>query len=324
MIKIKSRLNKLIIFLIYSSSLFSQSGLDDVKELRHQKSFFTNPLLDCTTLKHSKVRTLINLEIILKAEIKKMEQQGLANKISLYYRELNTGSWIGVDEDAQYFPASLLKIPFMMAAFRQAELNPDFLDRLVPVDSMKSEYIQNLGNNGFRLTVGSQVTILKLMENMIIYSDNHSKDILVRHIEPHILESVFYDFGFDIYNEKNIGKVVSAREYSTFLRVLYNATYLNREHSNQALEILSKVRYKKGIPAGIPSDIVVAHKFGESSYNFGNEKLLHDCGIIYLNDKPYILSIMTAGTSFENLQTVIQSISMITYNHVNSRKQKKM
>lgn len=311
-----SKFSKLFIFLIFSASLWSQSRLEDVKELRHNKTFYTNPLLDCTTLKHSKVRSMLNLEIALKAEIKKLEQQGLADKISLYYRELQSGGWIGVDEDVHYFPASLLKIPFMIAAFRQAEMNPDFLNRIVPVDSPMTEFIQNLGNNGFQLEVGSQQTIIKLIENMIIYSDNHSKDILVRHIEPHILESVFYDFGFDIYKDKNIGKAVSAREYSTFLRVLYNATYLSREHSNQALEILSKVRYKKGIPAGIPNTITVAHKFGEYSYSLGPQKQLHDCGIVYLQDRPYILSIMTSGTSFDKMQTVLLSLSKIVYQHV--------
>ena len=109
---------------------------------------------------------------------------------------------------------------------------------------------------------------------------------------------------------------VSVKTYSSFFRILYTATYLNREMSEKALEMLSRAQFREGIPGKLPQKIKVAHKFGERGFVDSNIKQLHDCGIVYLPNSPYLICIMTKGNDFNKLRQVISEISLIVYNQV--------
>ena len=78
----------------------------------------------------------------------------------------------------------------------------------------------------------------------------------------------------------------------------------------------SKYWTEKG--AGLlPKNIIVAHKFGESG-ELGKEVQLHDCGIVYSPQHPYLICVMTKGKDFKNLENVIRSISKIAYERLTS------
>jgi len=83
--------------------------------------------------------------------------------------------------------------------------------------------------------------------------------------------------------------------------------------SEKALEYLSQSDYKNGLVAGVSSNIIVAHKFGERGYKQGKINQLHDCGIIYYPNEPYLLCIMTDGRSFEDRELIIRNISQLVY-----------
>jgi len=80
-----------------------------------------------------------------------------------------------------------------------------------------------------------------------------------------------------------------------------------------ALEVLSRTRFKNGIKAGISDQATVASKFGERGLIDSNAKQLHDCGIVYDGNSPYLLCIMTKGTDWERQATVIQEISKLVF-----------
>jgi beta-lactamase class A len=59
----------------------------------------------------------------------------------------------------------------------------------------------------------------------------------------------------------------------------------------------------------------MSEKFGES----GNldMKELHETAIIFLANKPYIITIMTKGKELEKLPEVLKESSYLVYNHLN-------
>lgn len=77
--------------------------------------------------------------------------------------------------------------------------------------------------------------------------------------------------------------------------------------------MLSKTSFKKGLVAGVPKNIMVSHKYGERLYVDSNEAQLHDCGIIYFPQTPYLLCIMTRGENFAELENTIKEISKNVY-----------
>lgn len=63
--------------------------------------------------------------------------------------------------------------------------------------------------------------------------------------------------------------------------------------------MLKDSEFRGGLVAGVPSNIMVAHKFGESKLN--NEKQFHDCGIVYFPKNQYLLCVMSRSSIMETL-----------------------
>ena len=234
------------------------------------------------------------------------------NSVSVYFRDLNAGSWFGVDEDRQYVPASLLKVPTMIAFLKASYGGMDLLEQKVSLDR-----IYNVGGHlvdrQSRMKVGSNYTARELIEIMIRDSDNNAVTLLFEKVSGGIsdLESIFADLGVP-YSEESTGPI-TARQYSSFFRVLYNASYLDREDSEYALKLLSETNFDKALVAGVPSGIKVAHKFGERWLDPKDDKYFHDCGIIYYPKRPYLLCVMTKGQDFDYLVATVRNISGLIY-----------
>lgn len=317
----------LAFFLFFSGFYFGRNKTEENKkegnaargtEVRQSGYAFTSPLLECEVgggspiLKSSelKIKEAIQSEVI-----EKNPDVG----ISLYYRDLRNGPWFGINEDNTYSPASLLKVPLMIAYYKYSEHNPGIFEKEIVFDKASPEFFQQV-NPKEHIEFGKTYTVSQLMESMIKHSDNEATNILFQNISQKDLALVFGDLGIsmpDIYNANN---TMSVKDYATFFRILYNASYLSKDMSEQALSLLSKVEYKNGLVAGVLKDIPVSHKFGERE-SLSNDKQvvrqLHDCGIVYHPKRPYLICIMTKGKNFEILSSIVAKISKTIYEQVN-------
>ncbi len=87
--------------------------------------------------------------------------------------------------------------------------------------------------------------------------------------------------------------------------------------SEKALNLLSQVKYTNGLVKGINNpNIIVSHKFGERTYEDTGEKQLHDCGIVYIPQNPYLVCIMTRGNDFSKLSASIVKLSDLIYRSI--------
>lgn len=295
--------------LAYSQDLTSKS----VFEIRKSKQDLIQPLLDCADFSAPTIKEIQNLEDSLNSYtlLKKSKKEIL--ELSIYYRTLNNGPWIGINADKKYCPASLLKVPFLIAALKQQEYDSSFLNKLVEYYPIDGIYTKNIDNNRY-LNYGNRYSIYQLIQEMIINSDNNAMEIIVSNTWNDIFESVFYDLNIDYNAYGPEDRFVSPKQYAAYFRILYNATYLNPYMSNLALEMLTQTKFKNGIVSGIPKDVVVAHKYGERSFINSKELELHDCAIVYDNEQPYILCVMTRGYNFETQANIISEISKMIYN----------
>ena len=109
---------------------------------------------------------------------------------------------------------------------------------------------------------------------------------------------------------------MTTAEYAKIFINLHNAEYLTKDKSNYALLLLSQTTFYEGIVHGVPITIKVAHKFGERETMYSQQ--LHDCGIVYYPEHPYVLCIMTNGKDTKTLSKVISGISETVYRDVNT------
>jgi beta-lactamase class A len=82
------------------------------------------------------------------------------------------------------------------------------------------------------------------------------------------------------------------------------------------LALLKQSEFSQGLLAGVPPGIAVAHKFGERGYTNASKKELHDCGIVYCPQRPYVLCIMTKGTDMKEQAKAISGISKAVYDEM--------
>jgi hypothetical protein len=161
------------------------------------------------------------------------------------------------------------------------------------------------------LVAGQAYSVEDLLFRMIVHSDNFAAAVLTE--QPDVdVEMTLKEMGVPLVISN--GQVwLRVNSYASMFRILFNATYLDVEHSTMALRLLSQSKFTKGLFGGLPGDVVVAHKFGERG--LGDDFQLHDCGIVYVPKTPYLLCVMTRGKTFENLSEAIQSISKIVYSN---------
>ena len=279
---------------------------------------FINPLLACELPQIKGLDAYAGIEDSLNALIAEDKKAGKVNDVSAYV--IRNGHWMGINENAKYEPASLLKVVLMIAYLKKSEDHPELLTQKLPY----TKEIENLGGNIpyqaiSTLTVGSSYQIDGLIDKMIIESDNAAMNILLGGIEVNTLTDVYTDLGIDSPDKITGTYTISAKSYSLFFRILYNATYLNQKNSERALALLSKAKFDDGLVAGLPKEAVVSHKYGERVLTAGDGTItgveLHDCGFIYpkKNGKPYFLCVMTKGSTLAGAEQTIKDISTFVY-----------
>lgn len=276
---------------------------------------FTNPILDCQSDKD------INGDLGIYQKdmdrfIYSLKRKYGIKEIAFYFRDLNNGPWVGVDENIKFSPASLLKVPVLMSLLKQSEYDTSILDKKIRITSsdINENFTQDINFKSDLIKEGDEYSTIDIAYRMIQNSDNNAALALINNIGMDYIGNVFKSIGIPYINSvKEVD--ITVKDYAGFFRVLYNSSYLNRDTSEKALEILSSSNYNEGIVKGVPKNIKISHKFGERVLDKDNVQL-HDCGIVYYPGKPYIVCIMTRGDNFNMQQIAISEISAYIYNKI--------
>lgn len=227
--------------------------------------------------------------------------------ISIYFEYLPTGANISINKDAEFWPASLLKLPVAMAAAKKIEKGEwKWTNELVIMTSDKNDGFGDL----YKQPVGTKMTIEKLVQYSLSESDNTANFVLVRNLEPSDFQDIYNHLGL-IDFLSNEGKI-SAKKYSVMLRALYNASYLSDENSQKLLNILNETPFKEYLGSGLPDNIKFSHKIGVSD----DQKVFLDSGIVFALNRPYILTVMIQTQNREYAEKVMKDISEQSYQYV--------
>lgn len=308
-----------IIGIVLGKSLYSDKPKNDQQEIHKSFNYkFISPLLECNS------NALNNNFSSIKNQVKDIINQQINFKnisfASIYFRDLNNGPWFGINEKEYFTPASLVKVPVLITYYKMAEQNPEILKQtIINQEGADGVFIQNIKPSETMVS-NQSYTIEELINRMIIYSDNDAYNDLIKNIDGKEILQTYKDLDVDIsqmFTNPN-GNILTVKDYASFFRILYNGSYLNKDMSEKALGLLSQTEYKQGLVAGVPNKIQVAHKFGERIYNDTKEVQLHDCGIVYLPKKPYLLCVMTRGQDLNKASQTIKTISQKVFDYINS------
>jgi beta-lactamase class A len=242
--------------------------------------------------------------------------------VSVYLRDLQFGPWMGIGEQEEFSAASLLKVPVMLAVLKQAETHPEILGQRVEVTKELAENFEQEFKPSHHVEVDGIYTVDELLQYMIVNSYNNAKTALDAFLQIYkpddvLLMNTMDDLGFTgVY--RSLNDALTVKQVASLFRLLYNSSYLNKQMSQKALDLLLASEFRSGIVAGVPPGIPVAHKFGEREEDTG-VKQLHDCGIVYHPRDHYLLCIMTLGKDEQKLASVIADISRLIYAEIDDR-----
>lgn len=290
------------------------------RPVRSPKKFrYTSPLLDVALPEGLSIRNEpIPFKYKIKSYVSHMEKSGVISHISVYFRDLNDGPWFGVNADREFDAASMMKVPVMIAWLKRAEKKPNALHQVFIYDGKVDMSAFQSFKPRKSLVKGVGYKVEELLHIMISYSDNNATKILYDNLHTNEIEDVLENMDVN-NNPHDYTNLVSVVGYSGFYRILYNSAYLNREMSEKALQLLTSQDFQHGIAVGVPQGVQVASKYGEHGQgNKGEDKQLHDFGIVYHPGGPYILGIMTQGNSFDRQGEIIKTISSMVFNEVSA------
>jgi beta-lactamase class A len=241
-----------------------------------------------------------------------LNDSSLKGEYGVYFEDLNTGASIGIDEKKKFFPRSLFKVPVMVTILKKIQEGEITLNTTV---YLSKEDLNSESGELFTKGVGYPITVKELLEIMIWDSDNTAMSALANRFKDDALYLEVTSIMGLPYPEGGIA-IVSPKEYSNIFRSLYFSNYLKRSFSNLALSILLETDFNDQLVSGVPEDIKISHKFGEDA----KLKYYHDCGIIYFPEKPYILCVMSKGSTKEEANSVISNISKVVYEYISNER----
>lgn len=247
--------------------------------------------------------------------IDQMKVSGDLNTASVYLKDLTSDDWMEVNQSEQYHPGSLFKVNTMITLLRMAESNASIMEKEIAFNANTMIPVQTFNSN--TIAPGHKYKVKDLIRSMIIYSDNAATSLLHNSIDIAVFQKTFTDLGLTKPDVHDKSYAINAKEYSKFISVLYDGGYLTIPASEYAISLLSESDFKAGMVKELPQNIKIAHKFGEAMSDGIRE--LHECGIVYLDKKPYLVTIMTKGKDVRILAGIISHISRMAYDHMSAK-----
>jgi beta-lactamase class A len=208
------------------------------------------------------------------------------NTFTVYYENLNSGANISVNKDMHLYPASLTKV--VQAILIAEKVEQGSLQWNTKLKALPEDLSSDSGTLYERIG-DSSMTVEDLMKEMLVNSDNTAQNIFKRNLDIPDYVAFQDDTGLDdLYNDQGL---ISAKEYTRILRVLYTSNFLEPENSEKILKYMSDSVFKDYLSQGIPSGIQFAHKFGENK----DQNIFADSGIVYIPGKPYMITVLIKG-----------------------------
>ena len=252
----------------------------------------------------------------LETWIDSLKTSGTVTAVSVYLESLERETWTHVNRNETFHPASFLKVPLMIGFLRMAQANPALLEEEVVFQRIGNDVPNTLYFTPPKeLVPGEKYTLHEILEYMIVYSDNYASRYLAQYVDFTQIQKLFADLSMKAADPERIQMKMDAYEFSTIMKSIFNSSLLSPDYSEYAAKILSKCTFKEGFSKGFPEDTKMWHKFGEWSYP-GTDFELNESGVIFLNNKPYLLTVLTKGKDMEKLPGIIASASKKVSDHL--------
>ena len=166
---------------------------------------------------------------------------------------------------------------------------------------------------------GTTYTLEELAYHMIAESDNVATNMLIGVLGMDAVNAEAAQLGLSgtslhhtmmdtVAIDPELNSTTSD-DAARLLAMVASGSLVNADASALAESFLEAQTVDTGLDAGVPDDVVVAHKTGTI------EEAVHDGGIVYAR-QPYVLVVMTQGLEYGEVAALIEQVSATVYEAV--------
>jgi beta-lactamase class A len=230
--------------------------------------------------------------------------------------DLTSGQKYQLRENEVFPQASSIKIAVLAELYRQAQQGKLKLTDLYVVKSADLVEDSPIMNG---LTPGvTQITLRDLATMVVAVSDNSAANILIDRVGMENVNSFLDSLRLThtrlrrkMMDLKAAGEgrenISTPGEMMTLLDAIYRGKVLNKSLTDDFFKLLS-TKKNSSIPRDLPENLKIADKDGEL------EGVRNDSGVIFLENRPYILCVMTTYLRRErDGEEAISKISVATF-----------
>jgi beta-lactamase class A len=243
-----------------------------------------------------------------------LKASGQVLSASVYIRDFKQAEWTWYNGDEHYDPGSLLKIPLLLTYLSMAEEDPSLMKRTYTCELVDANVPQHTAFPEVQIQPNVAYTVEQLLEFSIAKSDNRATTLLMRHVPIPRYVKTYTDLGLPKPDVTAKAYPMNVRDYSVFMKALFNSSFLGPMRSEYAMELMTRSTFTKGLVAGLPQGVDIAHKFGEEGTEL--QRQLHEAGLVYADGNPYLITVMTRGDNPDSLASAIASISRMVYDRM--------
>ena len=295
---------------------------NDISFLHKSEAGFANDyFMNQESFSEADTQTPLMTSMPLSHEMTKLKSrlQSLANQnpnldMGIFIYDFSTGNYVDINADKAYPTASMIKIPIFLQLFRRIDMG---MANLKSKMTLTDYYVTD--GSGFLQyrPVGSVFSMSELSQRMIQESDNTATNMILSTLGG--VDDINRDlrtWGFINTHMSNWlpdldgTNVATPKDFATMFYNINNSKFVSIQSKAKIFDIMSHVKNRRLIMAGLPDNAQFIHKTGDIG------TMLGDGGIIILpNGKRYIMVAMVKRpwNSFAAKQLIIDA-SKVTYN----------
>ncbi|MGE5579201.1 MAG: serine hydrolase [Bacillota bacterium] len=194
--------------------------------------------------------------------------------------DLDGKGTIRLDPDSPFTAASVIKVPIMMTAFREARAGRVRLD-----DAIILRKEDKVGGSGVlhEFHTGLCLTLLDAIHMMIVVSDNTATNLVIDAVGLETVNEYMKEVGCTgsrleapLMRPKPNGpwNTITAGDIAMLVKGLANRTIAEPGDCDTMVSIMKRQQHNEKLPKLLPQGVVCAHKTGEV------RGVTHDVGII--------------------------------------------
>lgn len=227
--------------------------------------------------------------------------------------------------DRQFYAASTMKVPVMVALFRRYDAGLLDLDQPVRITSTftsvhdGSQFRIDAEDEDTELVDGEQRSVRDLIERMITLSSNNATNLALQLTTFDEVQKTVADAGAEntviarpindkVAAKAGVQNLVTAADLVRIMTAIATERAANPASCHEMLDILMRQQHRVGIASALPADVRSASKGGWVN------RLRHDVAVIWRPDSnPYCHAICTEDLADDDALAEIRNRTAAAY-----------